>query len=74
LASQFSSDLVEKGYAVWLDVARLGGGSDWSREIEGEIDAADVVIALLPLTCQKKPSRKDTRPRTVLENDYGCES
>jgi WD40 repeat protein len=47
LASQLSNDLAEKGYAVWLDVARLGGGSDWSREIEREIDKADVVLALL---------------------------
>jgi TIR domain len=47
LASQLSSDLVKKGYVVWLDVARLGGGSDWSTEIEREIDAADVVLALL---------------------------
>jgi hypothetical protein len=47
LASQLRTDLAEKGYVVWLDVARLGGGSDWSREIEGEIDAADVVLALL---------------------------
>src|SRR6266436_4798463 len=47
LASQLRSDLAEKGYVVWLDVTRLGGGSDWSREIEREIDEADVVLALL---------------------------
>jgi hypothetical protein len=47
LASQLRSDLAEKGYVVWLDVARLGGGSDWSKEIESEIDKADVVLALL---------------------------
>jgi WD40 repeat protein len=47
LASQLCGDLVKSGYVVWLDVARLGGGSDWSREIETEIDAADVVLALL---------------------------
>jgi hypothetical protein len=47
LASQLRSDLAEKGYVVWLDVARLGGGSDWSSEIERKIDEADVVLALL---------------------------
>jgi hypothetical protein len=41
LASQLRSDLAEKGYVVWLDVARLGGGSDWSMEIESKIDEAD---------------------------------
>jgi hypothetical protein len=47
LASRLRRDLAEKGYVVWLDVARLGGGSDWSRKIEKEIDEADVVLALL---------------------------
>jgi TIR domain len=46
LALQLRSDLAEKGYVVWLDVARLGGGSDWSREIESEIDAAYFVLTL----------------------------
>ena len=47
LASRLRRDLAEKGYVVWLDLARLGAGSLWSRKIEKEIDEADVVLALL---------------------------
>lgn len=34
LASQLYHDLEKRGYAVWLDAARLRGGSNWSGEIE----------------------------------------
>jgi WD40 repeat protein len=47
LASLLSDDLTSRGYQVWLDRLRLKGGTNWSREIERELDDADVVVALL---------------------------
>jgi WD40 repeat protein len=47
LAAKLSEDLAARGYQVWRDKQRLQGAANWSREIEGGLDAADVVVALL---------------------------
>ena len=47
LAQQLCSDLVERKYDVWLDKARLSGGSQWSQELERALDSSEVVLALL---------------------------
>lgn len=39
--------LVETGFAVWFDRARLAPGCDWHREIEAGCDAARVIVPLL---------------------------
>ena len=46
LARRLQEDLTTQ-FDVWLDIQRLIGGDVWSREIEGAIDRADVVLALL---------------------------
>jgi len=47
LAPRLLKDLADRGYDTWLDRERLTGGSDWSREIEDNLDQSDVVLALL---------------------------
>src|SRR5271170_102345 len=47
LAKRLRADLTQTGFTAWLDTQRLTGGDLWSNEIEGAIDNADIVIALL---------------------------
>lgn len=47
LADRLQKDLTSAAHDVWLDAARLHGGTGWSREIERELDGSDVVLALL---------------------------
>jgi len=42
LATKLSEDLATRGYQIWLDQKRLRAAANWSREIEEELDAADV--------------------------------
>jgi hypothetical protein len=47
LAERLQKDLTAKGLDAWLDKQRLRGGSTWTKEIEGALDNADFVLALL---------------------------
>ncbi len=47
LAQRLQSDLSREGFDVWLDRRRLEGGGAWSLEIEQEIDAREITVALL---------------------------
>jgi len=47
LAQRLQCDLAKQGFDAWLDTKRIGGGAVWSAEIEREIDACQVMIALL---------------------------
>ncbi len=47
LAQRLQQSLKEQGFDTWLDTQRLTGGVVWSAEIEREIDARQVTLALL---------------------------
>ena len=47
LAQYLNQQLAKAGFNPWLDTARIGGGAIWTKEIEQEIDACDVALALL---------------------------
>ena len=47
LAKRLQRSLTEQGFDTWLDTQRLTGGVVWSAEIEREIDARQVTLALL---------------------------
>ena len=47
LASRLSNDLALKGYDVWMDRARLKGGTSWTTDVENALEASDVVLAIL---------------------------
>jgi hypothetical protein len=47
LARQLRDYLGAEGLDPWLDTARIGGGTVWSKEIEQAIDGCDVFLALL---------------------------
>jgi len=47
LAQRLQSDLSREGFNVWLDRRRLEHGGAWTVEIEQEIDAREITVALL---------------------------
>jgi WD40 repeat protein len=47
LAQRLQHDLAAAGFDAWLDMQQVGGGARWTVEIEGAIDRAQVVLALL---------------------------
>ena len=47
LAQRLQQSLKEQGFDAWLDTQRLTGGIVWSAEIEREIDARQITLALL---------------------------
>lgn len=47
LALKLHTDLVKRGYEVWLDTSEIDGGASWSDSIEKAIDGCDVLLALL---------------------------
>jgi len=47
LAVRLSDDLRREGYTVWIDTARLKGGTSWTTEIELALERSDVVLAIL---------------------------
>jgi hypothetical protein len=47
LAQRLERDLAAQGFDPWLDTQRLSGGVSWTNDIEGAIDKAQVVLALL---------------------------
>src|SRR5271157_6304314 len=47
LASRLQADLSAQGFDAWLDKQRIAGGAVWTMEIEREIDAREVTVALL---------------------------
>ena len=47
LAQRLQSDLAKEGFDAWLDTQRIGGGRVWSTQIEREIDARQVTVAVL---------------------------
>jgi len=47
LAQRLQSDLTKQGFDAWLDTQRIEGGAVWSTEIEREINACQVMIALM---------------------------
>jgi hypothetical protein len=75
LARRLHSDLENEGFDVWLDTQRIAGGRVWSTEIEREIDARDLTVAVLTLGSYKsaicrgeqlRTMRKGNRPIPVL--------
>ena len=53
LATRLQKDLAAGGFDVWLDTRQLAGGAAWTTEIENEIDARQVTIALLTVYSYK---------------------
>lgn len=52
LAARLHRDLTKRGFEVWLDTGRSGGGDTWTTEIEKAIDQSQVILALLtPGSC-----------------------
>src|SRR5271157_992912 len=47
LARRLQADLTANGFDAWLDTQRLEAPAVWSTEIEREIDAREVTVALL---------------------------
>lgn len=47
LAGRLLQDLTQRGTDVWLDTARLNGGSSWTIEIEQALDRCEFVLAIL---------------------------
>ena len=47
LAQRLQKDLKEQGFDAWLDTQRIESSRVWSAEIEHEIDARQVTIAVL---------------------------
>ena len=47
LARRLQADLTANGFDAWLDAHRLEAPAVWSTEIEREIDAREVTVALL---------------------------
>jgi WD40 repeat protein len=47
LAQRLLSDLTKAGFDAWVDTQRISGGAIWSTEVEREIDACQVMLALL---------------------------
>src|SRR5271166_4444463 len=47
LAQRLQKDLKEQGFDAWLDTQRIHGGAVWSTQIEREIDARQVTVAVL---------------------------
>jgi len=47
LAQRIQSDLASEGFDAWLDTQRIAGGALWSADIEREVDARQVTLALL---------------------------
>jgi WD40 repeat protein len=47
LASRLSNDLTHEGYDVWMDKARLKGGTSWTTDVENALESSDVVLAIL---------------------------
>jgi TIR domain len=47
VAEKLCTDLDARAYNVWLDRERLIGGSNWSREIEENLDNSEIVLVLL---------------------------
>ena len=47
LARRLQADLTANGFDAWLDSQRLAAPAVWSAEIEREIDAREVTLALL---------------------------
>jgi WD40 repeat protein len=47
VAQRLESDLVAAGYEVWMDVKKIGSGSQWQQEIEEGLRQSHVVVSLL---------------------------
>ena len=47
LAQRLQFDLTNDGFDAWLDTQRILGGRVWSTQIEREIDARQVTVAVL---------------------------
>jgi hypothetical protein len=47
LAERLEADLRARNHEPWRDRSEIEGGDDWSREIEGEIDGCDALVAVL---------------------------
>jgi hypothetical protein len=47
LAQRLLTDLADNGFKPWLDTGEIAGGDSWTDAIEGGIDGAEVVLALL---------------------------
>lgn len=47
LAQRLRADLARQGFNVWMDPRRLNDGGAWNLEIEQEIDARELTVALL---------------------------
>jgi WD40 repeat protein len=47
LAQRIQGDLQQAGFDAWLDTKRFKGGANWTEEIEQEIDARQLTLALL---------------------------
>jgi WD40 repeat protein len=65
LAQRLQSDLAKAGFDAWLDTQRINGGRVWSTEIEGEIDARDVTVAVLTLGSYKSAICRGEQIRTM---------
>ena len=47
LANRLRDDLRAVGHSVWLDVAEIPGGANWSQQVEEAIEHCDLALALL---------------------------
>jgi WD40 repeat protein len=47
VAQRLECDLVAAGYEVWMDVKKIGSGSQWQQEIEEGLRQSHVVVSLL---------------------------
>jgi NB-ARC domain/TIR domain/WD domain, G-beta repeat len=47
LAQRLQKDLAGEGFKPWLDTHEIAGGDSWTDDIEGGIDGADAILALL---------------------------
>lgn len=47
LARRLRASLLENGFDAWLDTQRISGGAVWSAQLEREVDAREVTLALL---------------------------
>ncbi len=55
VAQRLSKLLIDRGHDVWMDVARIRGGSSWSEEIEEALNACDLLLAVLTPGSNRSP-------------------
>jgi hypothetical protein len=66
IAGRLRDDLQAAGHRVWLDTTEIGGGHNWSRDIERAIEQCDIALALLSEGCDGYLSH----PRRILLSNH----